>query len=302
MPSDRHPLTLLVPFPPGGSTHFTATVLADRLATVLGQPVEVVNETGDFGYNAIRALLAGPADRVLLVGNINANSVTPVIRRGEMAIDHWQVARPVTRLAEFPSVVCTYKSFPARTVDELLDHLGRTTGRIRYGTDFLGTYVDVDMIKLSEKAGLGRACMTTDGALGILADLEAERIDLAILNVATATANAARLKALAISGPDRLAQFPDTPTLAEAGFRGIGTSNWQGLIASRRVAEECMTAFHRSVVVAMDDPETRERFTTIGARVVTSVSPAEFEAEIKVEAVEWEKYMATIRETSLLPR
>jgi tripartite-type tricarboxylate transporter receptor subunit TctC len=295
-------LTLLVPFPPGGSTDFTARILADRLASVLDRPVEVVTRTGDLGSNAVRALMEGPEDRIFLVGNINANSVAPVVQRGRMSVDHWGVVQPVTRLAEFPSVVCTHAAFPADTLRDFLAHLKRTTGQTRYGTDFLGTYVDVDVIRLCTAADLGRTCMTTDGAMGILADLVAERTDLAILNVATATANAARLKPLAISGPDRLKNFPHVPTLDQAGFAGVGTSNWQGLLASRRASRETVAALHNAAIEAMRDPGTMRRFTEIDARVAMSASPEQFEREIAAEAAQWEEYADAIIDTPLLPR
>jgi tripartite-type tricarboxylate transporter receptor subunit TctC len=130
-------LTLLVPFPPGGSTDFTARILGDRLSTVSDRAVTVANLTGDFGFNAVRALMEGPEDRVFLVGNINANSIAPVVHRLQFSIDHWGVVQPVTRLAEFPSVVCTHPSFPAATLGDLLAHLKETKEIVRYGTDFI---------------------------------------------------------------------------------------------------------------------------------------------------------------------
>jgi hypothetical protein len=146
-------ITLVVPFPPGGSTDFTARILAERLAEVLERPVDVVTRTGDFGYNAVRALLAGPADSTFLIGNVNSNSVMPVVLRGRAEFDHWQVVQPITRLAEFPSVVCTHMRFPADTLDAFIAHLKCTTGWVRYGTDFLGTFVDVDIIDMCERVG-----------------------------------------------------------------------------------------------------------------------------------------------------
>lgn len=302
MPLNAQALTLLVPFPPGGSTDFTARILAERLAGVLDQVVDVETRTGDLGYNAVRALMQGPPDKVFLVGNVNANSVLPVVRREQAPIDQRREMQPVTRLAEFPSVVCTYAGFPADTLSAFLAHLAKTDGRVRYGTDFLGTYVDVDTIRLSETVELERACMNADGALGILADLVAERIDLAILNVATATANADRLKPLAISGPTRLKKFPDVPTLQEAGYAGIGTSNWQGLFAARQASSETVAALHKAVVEAMSDPETVRRIDEVDARVATSASPEQFGREIDAEAAQWARYGDQILATPLLER
>jgi len=300
MPNEKPAIRLIVPFPPGGSTDFTARVLAERLTQGLGWQVDVETVTGDFGYNAVRALLAGNPERVFLVGNINANSVVPAIWRGSADIDHWQVVQPVTKLADFPSVVCTYGGSPDDTLADFLSRLKQTGGIIRYGTDFLGTYVDVDVIRLSARADLGRACMTADGALAILENLETQRIDLAMLNVATATANAARLKPLAISGPNRLTNFPAVPTLEEAGFPGIGTSNWQGLLASRDASRDCIARLHGGVADVMNDAETRQRFIDIDARLSISPSPAHFGEEIRFEAAQWQEYAEAIVETPLI--
>jgi tripartite-type tricarboxylate transporter receptor subunit TctC len=237
---------------------------------------------------------------VFLVGNINANSVVPAIRGGSADIDHWQVVQTVTRLADFPSVVCTYAGFPCDNLADFLTILKQTGGVIRYGTDFLGTYVDVDVIRLSARAGLGRACMTANGALAILENLETQRIDLAMLNVATATANAARLKPLAISGPNRLTNFPAVPTLEEAGFPGIGTSNWQGLLASRDASRDCIARLHGGVAEVMNDAETRQRYIDIDARLSISPSPAQFGEEIRFEAAQWQEYAEAIVETPLI--
>lgn len=299
MPYDLTECRLVVPFPPGGSTDFTARVLGERLAE-LGATAQVETVTGDSGYNAVRTVLSGDPDEVFLVGNINANSVAPAVRPRASDIDHWQVLRPVTLLAEFPSVICTHTRYPADTLEDFLAKLKQTTGALRYGTDFLGTYVDVDVIRLCERSGLERACMTADGALAILDNLAAERMDLAILNVATCTANATRLKPLAVTGPERLGNFPRVPTLDELGYAGIGTSNWQGLIASRRASPDRIAALYAAAVAAMDGEGTRRRFAEIDARVSVSASPEEFEAKIRTERVIWQRYAEAIMGTPLL--
>jgi tripartite-type tricarboxylate transporter receptor subunit TctC len=299
MTSDLTACTLIVPFPPGGSTDFTARILGERLLE-LGVAARIETVTGDSGYNAVRAVAAGDPDRVFLVGNINANSVAPAVRPSPADIDHWQVLRPVTLVAEFPSVICTHTGFPADSLEGFLARLKQTSGVLRYGTDFLGTYVDVDVIRLCERSGLERACMTADGALAILDDLAAERTDLAILNVATSAANRARLKPLAVTGPERLGNFPEVPTLDELGFAGIGTSNWQGLLASRRASPDSVAALHAAAAAALDDDETRRRFADVDARVAVSASPEEFAAKIEAEKALWERHAGAILGTPLL--
>jgi tripartite-type tricarboxylate transporter receptor subunit TctC len=103
-----------------------------------------------------------------------------------------------------------------------------------------------------------------------------------------------RIKGLAVTGPARLPGFPEIPTMAEAGFAGIGTSHWHGLFASRWVPADIVDRLHASVVRALDAEEVRSAFETAGARVVPSASPARFAAEIRTEMTAWEKVRADI--------
>lgn len=285
---------LIVPFPPGGSTDFTARILAERLEAACGHSVVVETEVGDNGMQALRSLMQGPADRLFLVGNINANSVMPVVRDREMDFDYLKEVAPISRLAEFPSVIMTQTAFPADTLEDLLRHLKTTSGRIRYCTDFLGTYVDYDALMLGRAAGVNVTCVTASGAIRILHELRAGNCDLAMLNVATATANRGQFKPLAVTGSSRLKNFPDVPTLAEAGFPAIGTSNWQGMFASGEASGRIRKSVFDAVVSVMNEPEVREAFAEIDARAVTSSSPDEFTREIKLEMRVWREALPAI--------
>lgn len=292
--SNAKALCLLVPFPPGGSTDFTARVLARELAGVQGTPVTVETHAGERGIAAVRRLMLGPADSVFLVGNINANSMLPVVQPALFDFDYRSALRPVTRLAEFPSVIMTQADCPEETLGDFLRRLARTGGRLRYGTDFLGTYVDYDALMLARAAGLAVAYRNANGALEILRDLRNASIDIAMLNVATATANRGAYKPLAVTGATRLANFPDVPTLEEAGFAGIGTSNWQGLFASGAADDATVAALHGSVVAAFAGEGAERAFAAVDARVAVSPSPQDFARELDAEMARWREVAPAI--------
>ena len=295
--ADRYParpVTLTLPFPLGGSTGYTATVLARELGVVFGQSVAVETKTGHFGINALQHLVDNPDGYTLLVGNLTSNSMTPVFHRDKIGFDYLEQIAPISKLADFPSVVMTQLSFPADTLTEFLAHLNKTSGRVVYGTDFLGAYVDVDAIELGRASGLQVAYHATDGASGILADLLAGRTDIAFINAATATANIGKFKPLAVYGTRRLPNFPDVPTMAEAGFAGIGTGNWQGLFGSRRMPPIIIERVHRAVIAAMGTVSTKEAFKSVDATIATSTSPEVFAAEIKNEMAVWERMKSEI--------
>jgi tripartite-type tricarboxylate transporter receptor subunit TctC len=293
------PVTLVVPFPPGGSTGYTAKVLADELTRVLGQPFTLETRTGNYGITALEALVGKTDGTTLMVGSIITNSMTPVLHRADMKFDYDAEIAPVSRLADFPSVVMTQVAVPADNVKDFLAYLQKKSGKLRFGTDFLGTFVDVDAIMLGKSAGLKVSYHATNGATGILNDLVEGRIDIAILNVATASANIGKFKPLAVTGRSRLANFPTVPTLAEAGYEGIGTPNWQGLFAPRGITAPAVRTLFDAVGRAMHAPAALEAFAKVNAGVATSESPEKFAAEVKAEMTKWEK---VIPEVMALPQ
>jgi tripartite-type tricarboxylate transporter receptor subunit TctC len=285
---------LVVPFPPGGATAHTAEVLADGLGREFGSPVALDYRIGDYGLNALRTLVHAGDEHVLMIGNIITASMTPVIRREQMDFDFGTEVVPVTKLAEFPSVLMTNVSAPAEDVDGLLEFCERRGRVLRYGSDFVGTFVDIDAMEMAQRAGLTAALHEAGSANGVLAALVAGNIDMALLNVATATANKGKYKPLAVSGPRRLAGFPKIPTMAEAGFENIGVMQWQGLFASRRLRSELVDEIHDAVVRVMSTRAARSALEAIDAAAVTSASPAAFESEIRGEMVRWESMKAKI--------
>jgi tripartite-type tricarboxylate transporter receptor subunit TctC len=288
------PMTLVIPFPPGGSTGYTARVLAGELEKIVKQPVKVEPKTGNFGINAIREIIGKTDGTTLMVGSIITNSMTPVMHRGEIDFDYDREVVAITKLATFPSVLMTRPSNPASTVADALAQLKSGSGQLRFGSDFPGTYVDVDFIMLGKVADLKVSIRSANGAIAILNDLVDGKIDMAMLNVATASANVGKFKPLAVTGPARLANFPDVPTMAEAGFAQIGTSNWQGLFAARGTPTELVRTLHKAAIEAMSTATARQEIAKVDAAVVTSETPEKLAAEIKAEMATWERLVPQV--------
>ena len=288
-------IRLVIPFPPGGSTGYTAKVLADELTKVLHQPVTVDPKPGNYGINAISELVGQSDGYTLMVGSVITNSMTPVMHKRDIKFDYDAEIVPVTRLADFPSVAMVSPSSPAKSIKEFLATVKQGSGKLVLGTDFIGTFVDVDVIMLAKTAGLKVAYHPSpNGANNVLADLLDGKSNIAFLNAATSSANIGKFKPLAVTGATRLSNFPDTPTMAEAGFPHIGTSNWQGLFASRRTPAELVARLHQAAVKAMGTPEALAAFDKVNAAIVTSKSPKAFAAEIKAEMATWRRLEAEV--------
>lgn len=291
------PVRLLVPFPSGGSTEFTAKTLAEALRKILGQPFVVENTVGEFGIVALRELRDAD-EYTWLVGSVNTNSITPVVFRKKIPFDYAATILPVSRLAEFPSLLVTQSSVPTKTVQEFIAYAKSHWGKIRNGTDWIGSYPDMDALRFGKVGDFEVVNLTeAGGADGLLAAVARGDIDMVFLNVRTAGMGikAGKIKALAVTGPSRLAGFPDVPTMDESGFPGIGTSHWHGLFTSSRTPDEVVRLLHRTVVRVLNSDETKAVFAQVGARVAPSASPERFSAEIKEEMAQWEKVSAEIK-------
>jgi tripartite-type tricarboxylate transporter receptor subunit TctC len=283
------PVTLVIPFPHGGSTGYTAKVLADELQKIWRQPVNLEVKSGNFGIDAIQTIVGKSDGYTLMVGNIITNSMTPVMHPEKMSFAYDKEIKAVSRLAEFASVVMVRTDATEDNLKDYLAYLKRTSGKLVYGTDFVGTYVDVDAIQIGKVAGLQVAYHAVNGANAILNALLEGKINFALLNVATASANLGKYKALAVTAPRRLTNFPHVPTMDELGFPDIASVNWQGLFAARGVSSDAVQALHAVVAKAMATPEAKEAFAKVSAGVAVSASPAAFADEIKAEMVKWEK-------------
>ena len=288
------PVTLVVPFPPGGSTYFTAEVVAEQFETALGQEFALEVNSGDYGFNAIRQMLQEPDGYTLMVGNVLINSTSPVFHSDSLDFDYFSEVIPVSRIADFPFVVMTNLELPGESLGDLFEHLGNTTGKLTYGTDFPGTVGDIYMLELARAGGLELQYVATSGANAIFADLVAGTTDIAILNVATATRNIGQFKPLAVTGTTRLANFPDVPTLAEVSEADIGVSLWQGLFAPRGTPQEAIDLLHSTLVERFSNDEVIGAFDEVNAYAVTSESPSQFLAEISVEMELWEAAKAEV--------
>jgi len=289
-------MKLLIPFPAGGSTEFTALTLAGPLGRRLGERVVVEARVGDAGITALREL-AHAAAPALMVGSVNTNSIAPVVFAERIDFDYDRAVRPVARLVEYPSVAVTRRAVPAETLSAFLAYARRQWGRIRAGTDWIGSYPDIDASRLGRAAAIEVVNLARDGgALGLLDALVGDEVDLLFLNVRTASMgiDAGTIRPLAVTGRERLDRWPDVPTMTESGFPGIGITHWHGLFASARVAADLVRALHRTAVDALEAPAVRDAFRYPGARVTPSASPEEFASNLRAEMNEWRALRAEI--------
>ena len=285
------PIRLLVPFAPGGATDIIARVLEPNLTRRLGQQIVVDNRTGAAGNIAVELVAQSQPDGyTLLVGNISTNSINPMLFAKRTKVDALKDLTGVTKLVAIPNFILGSPKLPAQTLKEALAYARARPGQLNYQAP-LGSYSHLDMLALSAAAGVQMVHLPSKGAGETLPALLRGDVHITESNVASniGAVRAGQIKAYAVTAERRLADLPEVPTLAEAGFPGIGSLNWNGLFAPARTPRAIVARLHAEAVAAMKELDADG---TLGKRqlpVSLSASPEEFNAFVQAEAKRWTK-------------
>ena len=287
----QRPVRMLVPYAPGGATDIVARDISPKLQEALGQPFVVDNRAGASGNIAVEAAAkAMPDGYTLLVGNVSTNAIN------ESTFDGMMQARPsrdlvgISRLVEIPHVLVATPSFPPNSVTELIEWARRNPGKLNYASAGIGTYPQLDMLRLLKAAGIEATHIPyKGGAAQELPALLSGEVQVAFINLASTIEQikAGRLKALATTMPSRLADLPDVPTMAEQGFPGIGTNAWQGLFAPAATPKPIIDRLYAAVAVILSQPEMKEMLARQMMTVALSHSPQQFTEQVRAETQAW---------------
>jgi tripartite-type tricarboxylate transporter receptor subunit TctC len=283
------PIRLLVPFAPGGATDIIARVLEPNLTRRLAQQIVVDNRTGAAGNIAVELVAqAQPDGYTLLVGNISTNSINPMLFAKRTKVDALKDLTGITKLVAIPNFILGSAKLPAQTLKEALAYARARPGQLNYQAP-LGSYSHLDMLALTAAAGVQMVHLPSKGAGETLPALLRGDVHITESNVASniGAVRAGQIKAYAVTSERRLTDVPEVPTLAEAGFPGIGSLNWNGLFAPARTPRAIVARLHAEAVAAMKELDADG---TLGKRqlpVSLSASPEEFDAFVQAEAKRW---------------
>lgn len=285
------PVRLVVPFAPGGATDIIARVLEPGLTRRLGQQVVVDNRAGAAGNIAVELVShAQPDGHTLLVGNISTNSINPLIFAGRTKVNALKDLAPITKLVAIPNFILGSPKLPAQTLKEALAYARSRQGQLNYQAP-LGSYSHLDMLALTAAAGVKMVHLPSKGAGETLSALLRGDIHITESNVASniGAVRAGQIKAYAVTSEQRLAELPDIPTMAEAGFPGIGSLNWNGLFAPVRTPRAILVKLHEHTVAAMKEFDADGTLSKRALPATLSASPEAFSAFVLSEAKRWEK-------------
>ena len=285
------PIRMLIPFAPGGATDIIARMVEPKMSRALGQQIVVDNRPGAAGNIAVELTAqAQPDGYTLLVGNISTNSINPILFAGRMKVNAIKDLTGVTKLVAIPNFLLGSPKVPGTTLKEAIEYARSQPGQLNFGAP-LGSYSHLDMLAFTARAGIRMVHIPTKGAGETLANLLRGDSHIQISNVASniGPVRAGQIKAYAVTSEKRLADFPAIPTMAEAGFAGIGSLNWNGIFAPARTPQPVVAKLHAVAVAAMKELEAEGVLEKRQTPISVSASPAEFNAYVLSEMQRWDR-------------
>ncbi|MET3182717.1 UNVERIFIED_ORG: tripartite-type tricarboxylate transporter receptor subunit TctC [Variovorax guangxiensis] len=290
----QKPVTIVVPFPAGGSTDMVARAIALQLQTRLGGSFVVDNRpgaTGTIGTSQVKR--AAPDGYTLLVSSLGAFVVTPHLQKSvpyDATKDFDYISVPV----QAPNVLVANVARPEHTVADVLTLLRKTPGKVSFASSGNGSSDHLSAELFWQQTKTEGVHVPYKGGAPAVNDLLGNQVDFSFQNVNAVLPHirAGKLRAIAVTGDKRSPVLPDVPTLAEAGVKGAEVYSWQGMAAPKGLPSAVKKKLSDAVIAAMQDPETKKRMLDQGLEIVAS-TPEEFTAFQLREWTRWKTLIDT---------
>jgi len=285
----ERPIRMLIPFAPGGATDIIARMIEPKMTRSLGQQIVVDNRPGAAGNIAVELTAAAQPDGyTLLVGNISTNSINPILFASRTKVNAVKDLAGITKLVAIPNFLLGNPKMPA-SLKGAIEYARGRQGQLNFGAP-LGSYAHLDMLAFTAKAGIKMVHIPTKGAGETLGNLLRGDSHIQISNVASniGPVRAGQIRAYAVTSEKRLAELPDVPTMAESGFAGIGSLNWNGLFAPAKTPKPVLAKLHASAAAAMKELESEGVLAKRQTPISLSSSPADFDAYVLSELKRWQ--------------
>ncbi|MBS0337645.1 MAG: tripartite tricarboxylate transporter substrate binding protein [Proteobacteria bacterium] len=279
----ERPVQIIAPYAAGGGLDTITRTLAQRLSTLWGQQVIVENRPGagaTIGTQA--AVKAKPDGYTLLVGSTPLG-IAPVVYPN-LAYDARRDLLPVSLIGTTPEVLVATPGLGVGTAAELVAAAKKDGRKLNFGSAGSGTLAHLAAAAFNQRLGLGGTHVPYKGSNPALVDLIGGQIDW-LFDTPSAVlqhARSGKVRALAIAAPQRSAQMPTVPTLAEAGFPDMDFRIWMALLAPAGTPEPVMNRLQAGIAEIMKDPALRASLTTQGWDIVGSTAK-EFATFLDIE-------------------
>lgn len=283
------PITLVVPFPPGGVTDIAGREVARNLTKYLNQAVVVENKAGAGGNIGTQYLAVSKPDGYTLgLLTVSAMSIAPHVTKN-LGFNPSKDFTPITNIIITEGAIVANAATPFSSVKEFVAYAKANPGKVSYASVGNGSIPHLTAEMFAQRAGVSLLHVPYKGTGPALQDLFANQINLSFeSSVGTSFNNvtAGRLKVLAITGAKRSAVMPDVPTVAESGFPGFSAQGWFGLFGPANLPPKVLETLNKAVTDALREPEVVARFEKLGVQPDPQ-APAAFAKFLEVESVKW---------------
>jgi tripartite-type tricarboxylate transporter receptor subunit TctC len=285
----ERPIHLVVPFAPGGASDGAGRVLGKKISEIVGRPVIVENRQGAGGTIGIDyvARAAADGDTFVLVNamqHVSSANLFPNLK-----YDVIKSFRPLAAIGKVRYLLVVNKDFPAKDLDGFIKMVRAQPGKYTYGSAGIGSAPHLVMELFARTEGLSMLHVPYSGSGPAMTSLLASQVDAAMDNVAAIPlVKAGKLRALAASGPNRMEDFPNVPTFAQAGAKDFDVVGVWGLLAPAKTPDRPAAVLTDAVKQALKDPEVAQALKVQGIEPEYA-APAEFDATLKSEQQKWSK-------------
>lgn len=283
------PITLVVPFPPGGVTDIAGREVARNLTKYLNQPVVVENRAGAGGNIGTQYVARSKPDGYTLgLLTVSAMSIAPHVTKN-LGFNPSKDFTPLTNVITTDGAIVANVAAPYNTVQELIAFAKANPEKVNYASVGNGSIPHLTAEMFSQRAGIKMTHVPYKGAGPAMQDLLANQIPISFeTSLATALNNVAsgRLKILALTGPQRSPAVPNVPTVAESGYPNFSAQGWFGLFGPANLPPNVVAALNKATTDALRDPEVIARFEKLGVRPDPQ-TPGAFATYLAAESTKW---------------
>jgi len=284
------PITLVVPFPPGGSTTIVARIVTERMADAVGQQFVVDNRGGAGGTLGTRQVAkSAPDGYTIALGYSGTLAIAPSLFPS-LGYDVRADFTPIGRIGVAPSAVVVHPSFPAHSVAELIAYAKANPGKVNYGSAGIGTVGHVAGEYFAIESGIKLVHIPYKGTGPAITDLLGGHIPLSFSPIPAVheSAKSGLLRMLAVTSAKRSTLLPDVPTVAESGMPGFDAVLRYGLVAPAGTPRPIIERLNGALRRALESKEVRDRLAIEGAEPLPS-TPEDYAIDIDREETQWSK-------------
>lgn len=287
-------VTLVVPFPPGGSTDQVARAVSPVLAEKLKQSFPVDNKpgaTGTIGAGLVKR--AAPDGSTFLVTSLGPLVIVPHLMK-DMQYDPLKDFDLVTVAVQSPNVLVVPANSPYKSVADIIAFQKANPGKMTFASAGNGSSDHLTAELFWQQTGTSGIHVPYKGGAPAHVDLMGGQVDASFQNVNSVVQyiKAGKMRPLAITSAKRSPVLPDVPTLAEAGVKNVEVTSWQAIVAPKGLPAPVLEKAHAAFVEALNDPKVKDQFTSIGFEMVAN-TPAQFAAFQQAEYARWKKVIET---------